>query len=122
MDIENARRLILKEGMSGDAVYLDVRMGRDPGADRMSHLLGAIEALVNGHRCGPQLDRTLTFALWAISLHTPAQAQAWQNANGPWRDGAFDNEINEFSMKAEEYLFRDVDFKDASLDKPLEHE
>ena len=65
MNFERARDLILREtwGDLPASYVVSIRMGEDPGPDRMATLLAALKILHDGLRGQTQIHRRLAYCL-----------------------------------------------------------
>jgi hypothetical protein len=111
MTPQEARRLLIEEGLSPDGISVSVRMGDDPGEDRLARIAAALEVIVEQTRRDEALDRELMMALWAIAYHGEFQAESWQRQGGRWRHGRFNEQIAEIALKVEEYISGDLEFE-----------
>jgi hypothetical protein len=109
MSPEEARQLILSEGLTIRGIDVCVRMGDDPGEERLSRVAEAIDVLSAATRHESAIDRELMLALWGIAYHGETQSQSWQE-RGLWRDGQFGEQMAEIAEKVEEFIAGGRDF------------
>jgi hypothetical protein len=103
MTIDEARQLLLREGLSDDGIAVCVRMGQDPGEQRLSHIAAALDVMAATTRSESHLDRKLMLALWAIAYHGELQAESWQQKER-WRDGQFNPQLAGIGLQVEEFI------------------
>ncbi|MFO0938335.1 MAG: hypothetical protein U0798_17655 [Gemmataceae bacterium] len=103
MSPQEARPLLLAEGLSENSIPVAVRMGDDPGELRLDQVLKALAVVIEHSREIKYLDRVLMMALWAIAYHGEFQSESWQK-NGRWRNGRFSEQIAEFALSVEKYI------------------
>jgi hypothetical protein len=99
MTIEEARDLIVREGLppadlADDSVYVMLRMGDDPGPERMRGLLGAMGAVFLALRDHREIDRRLAAALWILGETATSHIASWafEAGTSSWRKG-FQDEV-----------------------------
>ena len=109
MDYETAKNLILKEGTSVEGIYVCVRMGDDPGHDRMMRLVEAIDVLIANEDLSAPIDRAIAYSIAVILHETEVQSTSWKE-DRQWREGGFFEDMIELQDKAFEYLQGSLDF------------
>lgn len=72
MTPEEARQLLLREG---EAIPVCVRMGDDPGKERLERVSRALDVIAEATRHEPSLDRALMYALLGHRL-------SWRDSGG----------------------------------------
>jgi SUKH-4 immunity protein len=106
MSPQEARQLLLDEGLSENSIPVTVRMGDDPGELRLAQVLKALAVVIEHTKEDTHLDRDLMMALWAIAYHGEFQSESWQK-NGRWRNGRFNEQITEIALYVERYISGD---------------
>jgi len=88
MTFEQARDLILREtwGDLPASYVVSIRMGEDPGPERMATLLAALKILHDGLQGQTQIDRRLAYCLYCLATYIPANLKSWSKAGATWRD------------------------------------
>jgi len=110
-DYENAKELILKEGTSVEGIYVSVRMGNDPGHERMMRLVQAIDVLIANEDLSAPIDRAIAYSMSVILHETEVQSTSWQKER-QWREGGFFEDMIELQDKAFEYLQGSLEFNE----------
>ena len=106
MTPNDARALVLQESTGEAGAVVTLRIGKDPGAERMGRLLAALEVLFEDLRGKPTLDRQLAAALHQLALQIESQASSWEVRGRTWREELIDEEIPNLAL-AVESLFED---------------
>lgn len=97
MTADEARDVILFEGwpdLREEAMFVMVRMGDDPGSQRMQRLLEAMNLTHKSLRGQQSIDRKLAGALWLLGDTLLTNYQSWAAQGRKWRDD-FEQEILE---------------------------
>lgn len=76
--------LVLHEGTSMDGIVVLIRMGQDPGWDRMKRLIDALKELDEILRGQTTLDRRLSYAFWALAFYGQQDIGSWAREGRPW--------------------------------------
>jgi hypothetical protein len=88
-----AKQIILDEARSEDSIVVELRMGRDPGKERMGRLIEAIKVLFDRIEGQDKILRDVAAALYVLGTEVPAQIESWSR-NGPtWRADLVDREL-----------------------------
>ena len=111
MTLEEAKALVLREGLAGehapdDAAFILLHFGDEPSEERMTNLLTAIKTLYDGLKRETVLDRSLAAALWTLANMASDCLDAHMKHNHNWRDGA-EYEVVDL-ITAVESVFHDV--------------
>ena len=81
---EEACDLVLREGLEEQGLCVIVRMGQDPGRERVAKLVRAIRVIYDQLRDEQQVSRPLAYALFAIAFTVQGHVQGGQRrATGP---------------------------------------
>ena len=96
--------LVLHEATSMDGIVVLIRMGQDPGRDRMKRLIGALKELDEILRGQTVLDRRLAYAFWAIAFYTAQHVDSWVREGREWPPELANEEVIDVSTYVE-YLF-----------------
>jgi hypothetical protein len=107
MSFEEAIELILYEARGGeDGLLASVRLGQEPGVERMRQLilaLGTVFELVEGQT---ELERKLAAALFVLGSDVPLTISSWASKGLVWRKGFMEDEVYEMLM-AVQSIFED---------------
>jgi len=96
--------LILYEGTAMDGIPVLIRMGQDPGRERMKRLNRALAELEEILRGQTTLDRRLAYAFWALATYVDQNIRSWAREGREWPPELMNEELIELLMKVE-YLF-----------------
>lgn len=96
--------LIFHEGTAIDGIVVQVRMGQDPGPERMKRLNSALQELDEILRGQTTLDRRLAYAFWALGTYVNQNLHSWAREGRQWRPELMNEELYELLMHVE-YLF-----------------
>lgn len=91
MTPDDAKALILREGLGEHGLPVTLRMGDDPGAERVGAILVSLRVLFDELRGRAAVDRTLACALFSLAYHTEAMTNV-RNPSRVWRDTFLDLE------------------------------
>ena len=69
MEIDEAQKLILDEGLGEDGIVVAIRMGDIPSFDRMNQLLIALETIYISLKGQKMIDRNLALAFHGLTFH-----------------------------------------------------
>jgi hypothetical protein len=102
MTEQGAQELILFEGGSGEdkALFVAVRMGDDPGPERMRRLLTALQIVGDALKGQDLINRELAAALWVLGSTVVSNYEAGERNGIRWREGFFE-EIVELMNEVE---------------------
>lgn len=89
-----------------------VRMGDDPGHDRMMRLVEAIDVLIACEDLEAPIERAIAYSLSVILHETEVQSTSWQKKK-QWREGGFFEDLIELQEKAFEYLQGSLEFDES---------
>ncbi len=76
MTEQSAIDLILREATDIDGILVAVRMGNDPGRERVAALMDALETLYTHRRGQAGLERHLAYALFGIAFRLQGLLQS----------------------------------------------
>lgn len=79
-------------------------MGKDPGKHRLQAVSQAIDVLLSATSHATSIDRQLALALWEIGYHGYFQSLSWQEHEGAWRNGDFNDQILDIGSRIEDWL------------------
>jgi len=96
--------LVLREGTSLDGIVVLIRMGQDPGRDRMKRLIGALKELDKILRGRTTLDRRLAYAFWALATYVEQNIHSWAQEGRQWPPELASEELIDV-LTYVEYLF-----------------
>jgi hypothetical protein len=89
--LQEAFDLVLREGLEEDGLCVLVRMGQDPGRERIKKLLEALRVLYEQSREEQHISRSLAYALFAIAFTVQGYVQGAQRST-EWSDEFVDDE------------------------------
>lgn len=87
-----ARDRILSEAFQEDGVVTDLRMGDDPGPERMQRIIHDLREVFDGLNGAAAIDRELAHALFVLAVQIEAQLTSWAMQGLVWRDALFTEE------------------------------
>jgi len=90
-----AKELVIEEGIGGDGIVVNLRMGTDPGTRRFAALRHALETLSIELEDAQALDRSLVAALHALSFHACGLVDGWTSQGKEWRRSLVEDELPE---------------------------
>ena len=114
--------LVLHEATSVDGVLVLIRMGQDPGRDRMKRLIDALKGLDEMLRGQTTLDRRLAHAFWALAFYAQQDIDSWTREGRQWPPELANEEMISL-LTYVEYLFEGgLTEKEADPDSPPPHD
>ncbi|MCU0960620.1 MAG: hypothetical protein MUF48_11000 [Pirellulaceae bacterium] len=96
--------LVFHEAFSMDGIAVMVRMGQDPGAERMASLISAMKELDEILRGQTVLDRRLAYAFWSLASSLDGNLHSWAREGRQWRPELIHEELYNLLLYVE-YLF-----------------
>lgn len=111
MSPSDARKLVIDESTGESGILVQLRMGRDPGADRMERLFAAIRILFDVLHEKSAIDRGLASALHQLDVQIESQVNSWETRGKTWREALVDEEVPKLAL-AVESIFSDEWFED----------
>ena len=111
MSPSEARDLVIRESVGEAGVLVELRMGRDPGPDRMEKLFDAIRVLFDELHEQATMERELAAALHQLDSQIEAQVSSWETRGKTWREALIDDEVPRLAL-AVESIFADEWFDD----------
>ena len=97
---EEACDLVLREGLEEQGLCVIVRMGQDPGRERVAKLVRAIRVIYDQLRDEQQVSRPLAYALFAIAFTVQGHVQGGQRSS-EWPDEFVDDEQYQICLAVE---------------------
>jgi hypothetical protein len=96
MTIEEAKALVLREGLAGenapdDAAFVLLHFGDVPDQERMAHLLKALRIICDGLQGETILNRPLAAALWTLGNSSNECLLDCERYARKYPDGAMDD-------------------------------
>ena len=85
--------LVIREAAAEDGIVIEVRMGRDPGRERMKKLNSALEELDELLREEQTLDRRLAYSLYALSVYVDQTMNSWAEQGKAWPEEFVNHEV-----------------------------
>lgn len=101
MEIAAARELIWFESCEVGGIVVSLRMGEDPGPERMQGVLHALRCVFEGLRGAVLIERRLAYALYALAVYSESQVESWAKQGRVWRDELLAEEIPNLIMAVE---------------------
>lgn len=98
MTPSEARERILDEAFGPDGLIVALRMGEDPGPERMARTLEAIRVLFADLRGAGAIDRRLADALFGLAYYGDLQVESWRRQGRSWRTELVDREMPALAM------------------------
>ena len=77
---------------------------QDPGRERMRQVITAIQVVTDATSKDKELDRRLSYAIWALGYHCDTQSERW-------RGMLLEGEIIELVELAELFFQGDMEFE-----------
>lgn len=103
MNYQEAKALLIYEGLSEEGLPVCVRSNTDPGRHRMMQIIDAIDTLTENENMQGPIDRSIAYALLSICLETNVQSYSWQ-ATAQWRNGAFNDDLSMVQERISKYF------------------
>lgn len=94
-------QLVIHESCALDGVVILLRMGQDPGRERMQRLNAALEELDGYLRGQTTLDRRRAYAFWSIAHYVDQEIQSWIRAGREWPAELTNEELIELQIRVE---------------------
>ncbi len=104
MKPHEAVQLILDEGLAPDGIVVRLRMGDDPGAERMARLIAALRTVFDDLAGAETLDRQLAYALFALACHGESPVESWGRQGRSWRSELVEMELPTLLLAVESVL------------------
>ena len=101
MTFEEARDLVLQEGLGESGLPVCARMGEDPGSARMKAITDAVRVVFDGLRGQTAIERRLAYALFGIGYYMDTQISSWIAKGRSFREDLFDPEVLQLTMAIE---------------------
>lgn len=76
--------LIFHESCAVDGIAIMIRMGQDPGRERMRRLNSVLQELEELTRGQTTLDRRLAYALFGLAVYPDQETRSWARAGREW--------------------------------------
>jgi hypothetical protein len=86
MTPQEAEALILYEGVASGGMALQVRMGEDPGPERMAAIVDAIRTVHDSLDGVDMIGRSLAYALHCLATEVPTNINSWIRVGATWRE------------------------------------
>ena len=101
LTLDEAVAIVMFEGYPGeegsdDSLFVLVRMGDDPGTERMEKVIYALNVITTHTGKQHQLDRELVVATWILATEVRGNMQSWARNGLTWRS-SFPREVEELS-------------------------
>ena len=93
--------LVFHESCAEDGIVIMLRMGQDPGRERMHRLNSALKELDELSRGQTTLDRRLAYALFALAVYPDQETRSWAHAGREWLRELVSQEVIELMIHVE---------------------
>ena len=93
--------LIFHESCAEDGIVIMIRMGQDPGRERMRRLNNALQELDELTRGQTVLDRRLAYALFGLAVYPDQETRSWTRAGREWPEDLVSREVIELGIHVE---------------------
>jgi hypothetical protein len=107
VSVDEARDLILAEGLGETGMVVALRMGEDPGPERMAGLLDAVALVSADAGVAQTVSRRLAYALFSLAHHGAGQVESWAAAGRSWREELLEQEIPALLLAVEWFFSGD---------------
>jgi hypothetical protein len=101
MRARQAKQIILDDATSEGGIVVALRMGRDPGAERMRRLLEAMQVLFDRIDGQDKIRREVAAALYVLGTEIPAQIESWSRNGAVWREDLVRHEMPRLLLAVE---------------------
>lgn len=101
MNANEARGFLWNESCEKDGIVVMLRMGDDPGPDRMGKILLALRCVFEDLNGANAIDRLLAYALHCLANYSESQISSWMRQGRKWRDGLLEEELPNLLMAVE---------------------
>lgn len=93
--------LIFYESCAEDGIVIAIRMGQDPGRERMRRLNSVLQELDEITRGQTTLDRRLAYALFGLAVYPDQETRSWTRAGREWPRELISRELIELAIHVE---------------------
>ena len=93
--------LIFHESCAVDGIAIMIRMGQDPGRERMRRLNSVLQELEELTRGQTTLDRRLAYALFGLAVYPDQETRSWARAGREWPGELVSEELIELVIHVE---------------------
>ena len=94
-------QLVIHESCALDGIVILIRIGQDPGRERMQRLNAALAELDEYLRGQITLDRRLAYAFWSLAHYVDQELQSWTRAGREWPAELTNEELMELQINVE---------------------
>ena len=101
MRFDEAKALILEEGLGRKGLVNTLRRGDEPSAVQVDWVITAIRAVYEGTRKDNRLDRDLACALFNLAGHTRAAVDSWRARGALYRKDLIADELPRLAAAVE---------------------
>jgi len=104
MDFDQARQLVVTEGVGEDGIVVAIRMGDIPSGSRMAPLLTGLEVIyqhLHGHH---EIDRELANALFGLTFHVQGEIDGMISSGTEIPDTFIEDEMVRMFLLVESIL------------------
>jgi hypothetical protein len=77
-------QLVINESCATDGIVILIRMGQDPGRERMKRLNAALKELDEFLQGQTTMDRRLAYAFWSLAHYVDQELRSWTRAGREW--------------------------------------
>lgn len=93
--------LVFHEATAIDGIVVLIRMGQDPGPERMHRLNSAVKEMDEILRGQTTLDRRLAYAFWSLAYYVDQNLNSWAREGREWRPELINEESIELGIHIE---------------------
>lgn len=93
--------LIFQESCTVDGIAIMIRMGQDPGRERLRRLNTVLQELEELTRGQTTLDRRLAYALFGLAVYPDQETRSWARAGREWPVELVSEELIELVIHVE---------------------
>lgn len=101
-------QLVIHEATSIEGIPVLIRMGTDPGRERMKILNDALEELEDLLKGEETLDRRFAFSLFALAFYVDSNINSWIREGREWPPELVNEEAPRLIMQVEYVLEGDL--------------
>jgi hypothetical protein len=93
MNIEEAKKFVVAQGIGPDGLTVQARMGTDPGAAVFDQLIVALRELTTSLADQDLIEKELALALFSLAAHVPSQYETWSSRGITFRSELMGSDI-----------------------------
>lgn len=101
MGFDEAKELILEEGLGQKGLVNALRRGDEPSAATVERVIAAVRVVYEGTRKDDRLDRDLACALFNLAGHTRGAVNSWTKRGALYRKDLVADELPRLAAAVE---------------------